>query len=871
MDNCEQLRFVDNPEHPRHAMKRLALVLLPALALAAHATDPATDADSFQDGERAFAAERHALAEGLAFGARVDFPVRVVLDDPATPPSAARVGWSSHSSSADGLVPDAEPGPDGVARLRGVSFDGFDLFSSEARFARLRASARNAWARDFAFCLVAPTGGVWRVAATNSLPWLAACEVAPGDDVVLRAIRRPVPTVRSEFEVPRGGLPAGGVGFDAEKGAFLPPLGDGETADFVVEAGSTVASPNQPGYSWFSVRPAGPLCAVQLARDRRDELRTPREAPADGWSHDPEKPLRFLSRGRGLFRPCNPFARFFRDYEWASGDESGEPLCGSVVLFRSRPRAAPDGETLFRYGAIVPPAALASSFETRYEVRFGSFPGFRSLEYVPRRCVARPVPAAPAPPAAPTGSGALLAAVAADGETAVFLGAEADGAFVPPTFPETVRFDPGAAASTPLARVRTLVVPHFVGNIPARAFEGLPALRCAVLPGWLRFVGARAFAGCPALEAAVFDDDPRSPLPADVFDGAAPGFAVFLGSRYHPRRVPGDAAALPRADGAPPLPATVVAAGGFDFRRWSFPGGVARYLGPRAEGGRLWRVREGAGAEILHRAGPAGPDASDPAELGGERVLAPAEIRRLDAMPPFLWERPAPGRASLAGFHSLEFQDGLLDDPLEIPAALPDGTPVVAIEPGAFSPFEPGEGRAGGPGGFAGRDAAWWASNAVDLVVPEGVRVIGARAFAGFAPLRSVRLPSTLEEIGPEAFADCIALRRIELPPSVHEIPAGAFKGCRRLEAAAIGAPGVRIGPLAFAACPSLVAVSTRGRPASVDPWAFRDSPSARIVSHAESSEDEPHAESAEGAEFDSHAENAESAEPKPHAEGEEN
>ncbi len=40
---------------------------------------------------------------------------------------------------------------------------------------------------------------------------------------------------------------------------------------------------------------------------------------------------------------------------------------------------------------------------------------------------------------------------------------------------------------------------------------------------------------------------------------------------------------------------------------------------------------------------------------------------------------------------------------------------------------------------------------------------------------------------------------------------------------------------------------------------------------HAESAEEEPHAESAEGAEFDSHAENAESAEPKPHAEGEKN
>ena len=136
------------------------------------------------------------------------------------------------------------------------------------------------------------------------------------------------------------------------------------------------------------------------------------------------------------------------------------------------------------------------------------------------------------------------------------------------------------------------------------------------------------------------------------------------------------------------------------------------------------------------------------------------------------------------------------------------------------------------------------------------MRSIGARAFAGFAPLRSVRLPTTLETIGPEAFADCIALERIELPDAVREIPVGAFKGCRALRLAS--APGaLRVGPFAFAACPVLAAVRLAPG-AEIDPWAFRDSPHAEFSSHAEAAEPEPHAEIAEPAEPEPHAEAAE-------------
>ncbi|MBQ3811486.1 MAG: leucine-rich repeat domain-containing protein, partial [Kiritimatiellae bacterium] len=228
-----------------------------------------------------------------------------------------------------------------------------------------------------------------------------------------------------------------------------------------------------------------------------------------------------------------------------------------------------------------------------------------------------------------------------------------------------------------------------------------------------------------------------------------------------------------------------------------------------------------------------------------------AALRR--RLPPLRWKWPAPGEAAVAGFFAPAMPDAF-DGPIEVPAALPSGARVVAIADGAFSPLSPDP--RDDPASFAGRNDAWWRSNSVDLVVPEGVRSIGARAFAGFAPLRSVRLPTTLETIGPEAFADCIALERIELPDAVREIPVGAFKGCRALRLAS--APGaLRVGPFAFAACPVLAAVRLAPG-AEIDPWAFRDSPHAEFSSHAEAAEPEPHAEIAEPAEPEPHAEAAE-------------
>ena len=200
---------------------------------------------------------------------------------------------------------------------------------------------------------------------------------------------------------------------------------------------------------------------------------------------------------------------------------------------------------------------------------------------------------------------------------------------------------------------------------------------------------------------------------------------------------------------------------------------------------------------------------------------APARERRVEG--PWAYRLRPDGRtASLVGFAAIpETPGGVLALPGEL-----GGVPVVEIESGAFSSvrFDGSETTRF----FHGPDKAgrWWRTNAVELVIPEGVRRIGSLAFAGFAPARSLSLPSTLEEIGRECFVDCIRLESVSLPPSVSTVPPAAFQGCLALRTAS--APGARtVAPFAFAQCPDLVDVQLP-QEASVDLWAFRDSPCAK-------------------------------------------
>lgn len=64
------------------------------------------------------------------------------------------------------------------------------------------------------------------------------------------------------------------------------------------------------------------------------------------------------------------------------------------------------------------------------------------------------------------------------------------------------------------------------------------------------------------------------------------------------------------------------------------------------------------------------------------------------------------------------------------------------------------------------------------VVIPEGVELIDAYAFAGMAGLEEVVLPSTLKKINQGAFMDCVKLKKVSGLESVQFINQNAFANC---------------------------------------------------------------------------------------------
>ena len=68
-------------------------------------------------------------------------------------------------------------------------------------------------------------------------------------------------------------------------------------------------------------------------------------------------------------------------------------------------------------------------------------------------------------------------------------------------------------------------------------------------------------------------------------------------------------------------------------------------------------------------------------------------------------------------------------------------------------------------------------SVSVALILPEGLKYIGNKAFANCSSFTSITLPNSLQEIGPYAFENCSSLTSITLPNSIQEIGSYAFVG----------------------------------------------------------------------------------------------
>ena len=111
-------------------------------------------------------------------------------------------------------------------------------------------------------------------------------------------------------------------------------------------------------------------------------------------------------------------------------------------------------------------------------------------------------------------------------------------------------------------------------------------------------------------------------------------------------------------------------------------------------------------------------------------------------------------------------------------------------------------------------------NSCVDIVIPDGVKAIGNRAFKDCSTMVGVHIPEGVTNIDYSAFENCSALRAIQIPDGVKAVDSYAFSGCSALRDVKIPDSVKYVGYYAFANCNSAYDVATIPGVRLVDGWA---------------------------------------------------
>ena len=95
-----------------------------------------------------------------------------------------------------------------------------------------------------------------------------------------------------------------------------------------------------------------------------------------------------------------------------------------------------------------------------------------------------------------------------------------------------------------------------------------------------------------------------------------------------------------------------------------------------------------------------------------------------------------------------------------------------------------------------------------EINIPERVRKIGEMAFASCPELRSIRIPAGIAEIKSLTFMHCSSLQQVHIPASVTKIGSCAFQGCMNLKLEDIPPQITHIGDMAFQWCSEIKKVT---------------------------------------------------------------
>lgn len=98
--------------------------------------------------------------------------------------------------------------------------------------------------------------------------------------------------------------------------------------------------------------------------------------------------------------------------------------------------------------------------------------------------------------------------------------------------------------------------------------------------------------------------------------------------------------------------------------------------------------------------------------------------------------------------------------------------------------------------------------NTTEIIIPDSVKTIDAKAFKGNHYLKKVVIPESVTEIGEYVLSECESLETCEIGASITEIPKGAFFGCEALSELTYPDSIESMGAVAFSGCKSIKEIS---------------------------------------------------------------